>query len=229
MLKYIIVFLSLGGLVQTCFSQDQEEQIELQFVSFPKSANGAKVELLIGKDKTLPVELPTNSLSPVYKVKSLSQIALGKSSIGPEEEFVFKTYGKAAALNSQKQLILVLRKGAKDSDGYDLVVMNNNLTKFGGGMYYFVNAAIVDIGVEIGDMKLALKPRKRKLVKPKPSKVKGKRKYLYTYLHYREGDKAIPFYESTWRYSDKARCMVFFYHDPNTKQLRTHTIRDYLR
>ena len=229
MLKYIIILLSIGGFAQTCFSQDQEDQIELQFVSFPKSANAAPVELLVGKDKTLPVELPTNSLSPVYKVNSLSEIVLGKSSIGPEEEFVFETYGKAAALNSKKQLVLVLRKGANDSDGFELIVMNNALAKFGGGMYFFINAAIVDIGVRIGDKKLALKPRMRKLVKPKPSKVKGERKYVYTYLHYRKGNKAIPFYESTWRYSDRARCMVFFYHDPHTKQLRTHTIRDYIQ
>lgn len=96
-------------------------------------------------------------------------------------------------------------------------------------MYFFINAARVDIAVKLGDEKFALKPRKHKLVQPKPSKVKGKRKYLYTYIVFRNGAKAISFYESTWRFSKKARCMAFLYHDPHTKQLRPHTIRDYIQ
>ena len=33
---------------------------------------------------------------------------------------------------------------------------------------------------------------------------------------------------STWRFSEKARTMVFFYHDPYNDRLRFHTIRDYV-
>ncbi len=226
MLKYSIAFLSLYLFSQACFAQ--EEQVALQFVTFPKIANAEPIELLVGNGETMKIELPTNCLSPVYKVNRLSQWALGKSSIGAEDEFIFDTYGKAASLASAKQLILVLRKGASASDGLELILMDNQHSKFGGGMYFFMNAAKVDIAVKIGDKKFALKPRTHKLVQPKPSKVKGKRKYLYTYIHFRKGTKAIPFYESTWRFSEKARCMVFLYHDPHTKQLRTHTIRDYL-
>ena len=227
MLKYSIAFLSLYLFSQACFAQ--EDQIELQFVTFPKIANAEPVELLIGKGKTIKIELPTNSLSPVYKVNRLSQWALGKSSIGAEDEFIFDAYGKATSLASSKQLILVLRKGVKVSDGLELILVDSQPSKFGGGMYFFMNAARVDIAVILGDKKFALKPRKHKLVQPKPSKVKGKRKYLYTYIAFRNGTKAIPFYESTWRFSKSARCMVFLYHDPHTKQLRTHTIRDYIQ
>jgi hypothetical protein len=222
-----IAFLSLCLFSQTCFAQD--EQVSLQFVSFPKLANAKPVELLIGDGKTMKVELPTNCLSPVYKVNRLNQWVLGKSSTGADDEFVFDTYGKVASIASAKQLVLVIRKGANDSDGFELILMSNQHSKFGGGMYFFMNAAKVDIAVKIGDQKFALKPRAHKLVQPKPSKVKGKRKYLYTYIHFRKGTKAIPFYESTWRFSEKARCMVFLYHDTHTHQLRTHTIRDYIQ
>ncbi len=227
MLKYSIAFLSLFLFSQACFAQ--EDQVELQFVTFPKIANAEPIELLIGKGKTMKVELPTNSLSPVYKVNRLKQWVLGKSSTGADGKFVFDTYGKAASLASAKQLVLVIRKGANDSDGFKLILMSNQQSKFGGGKYFFMNAAKVDIAIKIGDTKFALKPRAHKLVQPNPSKVEGKRKYLYTYLHFRKGTKAIPFYESTWRYSEKARCMVFFYHDPHTNQLRTHSIRDYIQ
>lgn len=206
----------------------QEQQVSLQFVSFPISAGAKPVELIIGKDKTMNVELPTNALSPIYKVNRLNEWVIGKSSVGPKGEFVFETYGKAPSIASEKQLILVIRKGANDSDGFDLIPMDNQQEKFGGGMYFFMNAAKVDIAIEIGDKKLALKPLTHELVKPSPSKTEGDRQYLYTTLQFRKGEEAVPYYSSTWRFSDKARSLVFLYHDTNTNQLRTHTIRDYL-
>lgn len=219
-------FLGLCLLSLPCFAQ--EDLVNVRFVSFPKSHNAEPVELLVGKDKTIKIELPTNSISPVYKVDPLVEWNLGKSSTGAEGEFIFESYGKAPSLASANQLILVIRKGADDSDGYELIPMDNRHKNFGGGKYFFMNAAMVDIAVEIGDEKFVLTPRKHNLVEPKPSKVEGDRKYLYVYLHFRKGEEAIPFYSSTWRFSDKARCMVFFYHDTHTKQLRTHTIRDYI-
>lgn len=226
MLNYSCVLLSFCFITLSCFSQ--EEQVSVQFVAFPKIANAEPVELLIGSGETLSVELPTNSLSPIYKVDRLSQWALGKSTTGDEGEFVFKTYGNAPSLASNNQLILVIRKGPNDADGLELIPMDNQQSAFGGGKYFFMNAAKVDIAVEMGDQKFALKPLQRKLVEPKPSKVEGDRKYLYVYLHFRKGKEAVPFYSSTWRYSDKARSMVFFYHDTHTNQLRTHSIRDYI-
>jgi|TARA_B110000908_G_scaffold83705_1_gene100150 hypothetical protein len=226
MLKYIIAFLSLCLVSPSCFAQ--EEQVTLQFVSFPKLSNSKPVELFIGEGKTIEVELPTNRLSPTYKVDRLAQWELGKSSIGADEKPVFETYGKATSIASNKQLILIIRKGANDSDGFKMIVMDKQQSKFGGGDYFFMNASTVSIGLKIGDKQLLLKPRSHELIKPAPSKVKGKRKYLYTYFYYRKKDKMVPFYNSTWRYSKKARCMVFFYHDTHTKQLRTHSIRNYI-
>lgn len=222
----IIIALSLGIGSLPCFSQ--EEQVELQFVTFPKLITPEPVELLVGKEKTIQIELPTNCLSKVYKVDRLSQLELGKSAIGEDEKFIFKTYGRATLLPAKKQIILVLRKGVNISDGLEMIVMDNQQDGFSGGKYFFMNAAKVEIAVVIGDQKFAIKPRKHTLLKPKPSKVKGERKYLFTYLAFRKQDKLIPFYDSTWRYSERARCMVFIYHDPHTKQLRTHTIRDYI-
>lgn len=225
MLKYSIVFLSLHLFSQACFAE--EDQVELQFVTFPEVANAEPVELLIGKGEVIKIELPTNALSPVYKVNRLSQWALGKSSIGADEEFAFDIYGKAASLASSKQLILVIRRGEKVLDGLELILMDNKDSKFGGGMYFFMNAAKVDIAVKVGDKKFGLKPRKYKLVDPKPSRTKGSRKYLNIKIYFRKGDNFQDFYANILRYSDRARNMMFIYHDPHTKQFRTHTIRNY--
>ena len=206
-----------------------QEKIALQFVSFPKLPNSEPVELLIGKEKTLSIVMPTNNLSPVYEVNLMDEWIIGKTTTGPDGKFAFETYGKVTPLDSQSQLILVVRKGATDADGLQLIPMDNEYAAFGGGDYFFMNAAQVDIAVEIGDIKFALKPRGRKMVSPEPSEVSENRRYLYVYLHFRKGEEAVPFYSSTWRLSESARTMVFFYHDTHTRQLRTHTIRNYIR
>jgi hypothetical protein len=227
MLKYPLACLSFFLFSLACFGQG--DQISLQFVSFPKLGKATPLELIVGEGKTINVELPTNCLSPIYKVDRQKQWLLGKSTTDDEGKLAFETYGKINALTSSEQLILVVRKGSNDSDGFELIAMSNQKSQFGGGKYFFMNAAKVDIAVEIGDKKVSLKPRTHTLVEPNPSKVKGKRKYLYTHLHFRKGTKAVPFYSSTWRFSKKARCMVFLYHDSHTQQLRTHTIRDYIQ
>lgn len=203
-------------------------EIQLQFVAFPKLLNHDPVELLIGDGETIMVELPTNSASPVYTVSGISECRLGVSSKGEKDEFLFKTYGASGLLNSPKQLILILRKGDKNSDGLELIPVASHDEGFGGGDYLFMNMSMVDIAVEIGDKVAALKPRKHRILSPGPSKIDGERKYLYVYIHFRRGEEAVPFYSSTWKISERRRSMVFFYHDPHTQQLRSHTVRSYL-
>jgi len=207
----------------------QEGKVSLQFVSFPKLPNAEPLELLIGNEKTLSIEAPTNNLSPIYEVSRMDEWVLGASSTNGNGKFVFNTYGKSSSLDSSNQVILVVRKGSSNSDGFQLIPMDSQYTAFGGGDYFFMNATEVDIAVEIGNVKFALKPRGRKMVAPEPSKVSENKRYLYVYLHFRKGEEAIPFYSSTWRLSNSARTMVFFYHDMHTQQLRTHTIRNYIR
>lgn len=216
-----------------CFSgmaiAQDKELVSLQFVSFPRAVDAEPVELLIGEGKTIPVELPTNSLSPVYKVARLSKWVLGNTVADEEGKESFKVYGEGKATASSKQLVLVVRSGAEAADGLTLTTFDGGAKGFGGGSYLFFNAAKVDIAATVGETKFALKPQEHKLVHPKPSKSEGDRKYLFTYLYFRKGEEAVPFYSSTWRFSEKARSMVFFYHDTHGGQLRTHSIRDYIR
>lgn len=206
----------------------QEKQVSLQFVCFPISNDPQPVSLLVGEGKAISVELPSNVLSPVYKVPALGSWVLGKAAEDAEGAFVFDSYGQTPSTGSDNQMILVIRKGEADKDGFELVSFDSGAKGFGGGKYIFLNGAKVDIAGDAGGTKFALKPRKHTLVAPKPSETKGERKYLYITLYFRKGEEATPFYESTWRFSEKARTLVFFHHDPHSGQLRTHTIRDYL-
>jgi len=206
----------------------QEQQVSLQFVSFPISADPKPVELITGEGKTIEVELPSNSLSRAYKVPKLQSWILGKTVTGKDEKKSFKIYGQSNAASAASQLVLVVRKGNTDEDGYDLVCFDNNASGFSGGKYIFLNGTKVDVAGEVGDLKFAIKPKKHVLLAPKPSEEKNDRKYLYITLYFRKGEAATPFYTNTWRFSEKARTMVVFYHEPHNQRLRTHTIRDYL-
>lgn len=224
-----ITFTAIGlCLAASLLMGQSEDRVTVQFVSFPILSGAEPIELLLGGEETMEVELPTNSLSPEYKVDRMTEWALGISSTNSEGDFFFQSYGRAKSLSSPKQLILVLRKGKNDSDGLSLIPMDSQLTNFGGGSYILMNAAMVDIAVEIGKDTVILNPKQHKLVKPEPSRTEGDRKFLYVYLHFRKGKEAVPFYSGTWRFSEMARSFVFIYHDPHTKQLRTHSIRNYI-
>jgi hypothetical protein len=227
MFKYLLASLTL--LILSLFANAQQNEISIQFVSFPVSNKSKPIELLVGEGKSINVELPTTCLSPVYKVPALTQWILGKMSVSDDGKKTFKSYGKAKSIGSSKQLILVIRKGASYEDGFKMIPLKYDAASFGGGQYFMMNATKVDIRVELGSTIVGLKPNKYKLVKPKASKVVNGHKQLYTKIYFQHKNKMKPFYSSTWRLNDKARSLVFFYHEPHNQQIRTHTIRNYLR
>ncbi len=219
----LIVYLITPSIVYA-----QEKQVSLQFVCFPISNDSKPVNLLIGEGKTITVELPSNRLSQAYKVPALGIWALGKADVDADGKPIFETFGQTPSAGSDTQMILVIRKGKEDKDGFEMVSFDGGSKGFSGGKYNFLNGAKVDIAGDAGGTKFAIKPLKYILIAPSPSEIKEDRKYLYITLFFRKGEEATPFYTSTWRFSEKARTLVFFYHDPHTNQLRTHSIRDYI-
>jgi hypothetical protein len=210
-----------------CGAQEGGE-VTLQFLSFPKSLDPQPVELLVGEGKTLEVKIPTNELSKPYKVTRLASWAVGESTVGEDGKPVFKVFGQAPALASPKQLILLVRKGADNADGMEVIPIDSRVANFGGGKFLFMNAAKIDIAGEIGGEKFAVRPGKHVVVRPVTGKTENGRKLVHTSLFFRKDDEAKPFFSSVWPLSDKARSLVFFYHDPQTNNLRLHTIRDFL-
>ncbi len=216
-------------ILTTIISSSQDKEISVQFVSFPISDDSEPIELLVGEGKSIPVELPTTNLSPVYKVPAMSQWVLGKMEAGEKEQKTFKAYGKAESAGSGIQLVLVIREGASFADGLKLIPMRYDPDHFVGGQFFMMNTTKVDIGIELGDVRVGLKPDTYKLIKPEASKEVNGNKQLFAKVFFRNEDKMTPFYSSTWRLNDKARSLVFFYHEPINQRVRTHTIRDYLR
>lgn len=209
---------------------EEEKGVQLQFVSFPQSPDPKPVELRIGENEAIEVNLPSNNLSEVYQVKPMPAWALGKTVVDEKGQKAFETYGQVKSIGSNKQLILVVRKGNVDSEGFELIPLDNQASGFGGGKYLFMNASRVDIGGYIGEEKFTLKPGAMKVVSPGASADRGVRKVSFVKIFYRSGkEEATPFFSSEWRYSEAARTLAFVYHNPGTDRLRLHVIRDYIQ
>lgn len=208
------------------------EQVTLRFLSFPKSNSPQPVELLIGNGETLEVKIPTNALSQPYEVKRLSTWAVGKMEPAESEEKPpsFTTYGSARALASSDQLILLIRDGKENADGMRVIPMDNRTGSFGGGQFFFMNASKVDVAGVLGGTKFALKPGTHTIIEPKEMTRRegAAANQFFTEFFFRKEEEARPFFSSTWPANEKARSMVFFYHDTHNERLRMHTIRNYI-
>lgn len=228
-MKSPILPISLLALITPLVAQDAE-QVTLRFISFPKSASPQPVELLVAPGETLEVKTPTNALSEPYKVNRLSSWSVGKLEEAKTEDGnrIFTSYGAAPSLASADQIILLIRDGKENQDGIRVVPIDNNIRHFGGGRFFFMNASKVDIAGMIGGTQFALQPGKHTIIEPAEKNQREGANGFFTEFFFRKDTEARPFFSSTWPANEKARSMVFFYHDSHNERLRMHTIRDYL-
>lgn len=203
----------------------QEKQIKLRFLGFPQMQNPEPVELLIGENKTIVVNTPGNELSEPYTVPSLASIAVGKTVKNEENENVFQIYGSAKGLAAEDQIILLFRKGDKNSDGFTVMPVDGGQAKFTGASYLFINTSTLSVAGLIGDQKFALKAGQSKMLKPVPNHKDG---ICQVTLAYMKGDKWKTVYDTRWPANDKFRSIVFFYQDPQSGRLGIAPIVDVL-
>lgn len=62
---------------------------------------------------------------------------LGKTVTDAEGKKTFKSYGDTPALAAKEQLILAIRKGKTDEEGFKLIALDYGAQNFGGGKYIF--------------------------------------------------------------------------------------------
>ncbi len=202
-----------------------EGGLSLQFLAFPQHLSPAPIELLIGEGKTMPIEIPGNELSPAYKVKGLTSIVVGITTKNEKGEPVFKVLGKAPPLASSKQIILLMRKGENNSDGFVVLPIDGTLKEFSGGNYLFINASNLQVGGKIGDKIFKLKPGQRDLIQPAATHEGGGCQVTLTY---QKEEKWKIFYDTRWSVNKGYRSLVFFYQDPESGSLGVAPIVDIL-
>jgi hypothetical protein len=229
-LKILIIVAILFPSSASLFAADPNEaHVLVQFVSFPRAKNPQPLEIFLGDEKTLEIEAPTNSVSRIYKIKRKKHWKLGKSQVDADGNFSFQEYGQVPCLASNKQLILVLRKGKSDADGLTLIPISAASEEFGGGKYFIMNASVVDIAGIIGGEKFILRPQSNKIISPVAFKKKGNLKTTDVRIFFSKDRKPKPFFSSVWRLNDNARNLVFIYNEPKNQKLKLHIIRNYIK
>jgi hypothetical protein len=207
-------------------SYAQEEQMSLQFITFPNTIEPLKVELLLSEGRTVELLVPSNELGPVVRVPRMATLVLGEKIINKEQEPEFKIYGQGKSTSAPKQLVLLLRKGKDMASGFDVRAISSDTSDFSGGKLLFVNAAKIDIAGDVGKNTFALKPGTHKIIKPK---LEANGRLAEAKFWYNKDGEAVPFFNSMWPVSDQFRGLIFFYHDPNNNhKIQIHSFRDFI-
>ncbi|NIP97115.1 MAG: hypothetical protein GWO24_28260, partial [Akkermansiaceae bacterium] len=68
------------------------QEVRIECLSFPKQAV-EEIELLVGKEKTVPITLQSHTLTALQEVPRMATWRFGKSGQNQEGEFKFTTYG----------------------------------------------------------------------------------------------------------------------------------------
>lgn len=228
MIQKSIIRIALTALVISFCQAQEEQRISLQFLSFPAHPTPQPIELLIGENRTTPIEIPSNELSPDYRVTRSESAVVGITTKNDKGESIFKVLGKAPLLPSSKQIIILLRKGENDSDGFVVIPIDGALNNFTGGSYLFINISQLNIGGVIGDKNFALKPGQRNLLKPTPTHQGGGCQVTLAYQKDDNDKKGKKFYDTRWTIDERFRTLVFFYQDPETKSLGIAPIVNFL-
>lgn len=213
-----LVLISSDALAQTT------EKISLRILAFPQIAEPEPVELVVGENtQTIEVDTPGHELSKNYSVPALNTITVGKTTIDSEGKSIFQSYGSAKSILAKEQIILLIRKGEKNSDGFSILPISADLTTFKGASFLFINASTYNIGVKIGDKNLELNSGKQSLIQPKANFENG---ICQVSIAYQKNDKWKMFYDTRWPANEKIRTLVFFYQNPITGRLGIAPITD---
>ena len=217
------LFLLAAGLPANA-QESESNRVNLRFLSFPKSMQPVELELRLSQTETEPFRAYSHECSQRIQVVSPGVWSVGETVEGPDGEETFVEYGRTPAANSQQQLLLLIRKGADNTDGFDLIALDESDSVFGGGHFLFMNACKVDIAGKVGDEKFVLRPGRHNIIEPETDE--GKQS-AHAMFYFRKGEEARPFFSSRWPVNERARSMVFFYHDPKSRRIRMHTVRDF--
>lgn len=201
------------------------QDVQLECLSFPKRAI-EEIELLVGEGKTIPITLQSHALTVPQKVPSLARWKLGKSSMDAQGKFHFTVYGEVKPLSVAKQLLLVVRKGAKVADGLNLLSLDAGKTNFGASKMLIMNLTNQQIAGVVGGRKFLLTKGKHATIQPKANRGKN---LCFADLRYQRDGKWRSFFSTNWPVLDNARGLVFIYRSSKSKSPKIHSIVDSLR
>lgn len=197
--------------------------VNIRLLAFPRSPDPGPVELQLG-GTTLKVELAANHLSDPYQVPAQASWKFGRTTGGTGDQRKFEVLGSGKSAGTAAQLVILFRKGPKNSDGFRVVSFADGPAVFGDRQLFFLNLSKRPVAGEIGTVKFALKPARHIVISPQPDA--GNALCHASLLLMDDGDWR-PFMTSNWPLKKNSRGLIFIYSDPGSTGIRLHTIRDF--
>lgn len=201
------------------------QEVQIECLSFPKHAVET-IELLVGKEETIPVTLQSHALTTPLKVPRSATWQFGKSTTDKEGKFRFKTFGAIKPLGASKQLLLFIREGPAVADGLKVVALDAGKTGFGASKMMLMNLADRPVAGQVGGQRFVLAPRKHVVIKPAADRGKN---LCFADLRYQRDGKWRAFFSTNWPVLPDARGLIFIYNDPRSVSLKIHSVVDSLR
>jgi hypothetical protein len=203
----------------------QEEKQTLRFVTFPKTSDPIKLSLLAGEGRTIQVEVASNAISKSVNMPVLTEWVVGEwVNTGRDTPPKFSVFGKVNNAGSPHQIVIVIRRTEKISDGCKLIALSDKTGDFGPGKMLLLNAADKPIGGIVGGRKFAISSGQHAIIEPEMNETG---RYFHAQMFYEKDGMAKSFFTSNWVHSKTSRSISFIYNDPSTHQLRFHHVRDF--
>ncbi len=211
-----IITIAIFSILQAGFQSAEAQGLSLRFLAFPEITSPEPIQLMTGDGEPVNIDTPSHELSRPVNAGKVGEIVIGVTTLNAKQESVFQVLGRAKALPSKRQIVLLFPKGDDYTDGYVVLPVDGDITKFKGGHYMFINASSMNVGGKIGDKAFALKPGNKGLIKPKATHAGGG---CQVTLSYEKGEKWKAFFDTRWSVNPRYRTLVFFYQEPESDKL----------
>jgi len=142
------------------------------------------VQVLTGKDLT-PVTLSKRMASGPVKIPADGLIRIVRPVPNPEDpsKTIYQTLAQARIAETTSKALIILIPSSKPESGLLYLTKVRDLASFTGGDYLYMNLTKVNIAVQLGSQKIALKPGDTKIYDAPSLKKSVNTPVSYHYFH----------------------------------------------
>ena len=208
------------------FGADQQGQVSVQFIRVPGTADDRTALLQLEDGRTAEVELPTTALSEPCEFAKPESWVLGKSVRDKDGNEAFETMGSTPSTKGQRQVVVVIDKGAINDGKLELICMDLAAT---ADSFQFINASTYNISGELGIERFGIEPKEHALLKAEASNTdQHGRRFCTAGFSYLKDEEFVKFFDANWRLEEKVYALIIFHHEAMANKLKITVIRDFV-
>lgn len=218
---FLRFFLPSLLLVGAALPAAAQEEVAIKALCFPKQEGKASIEMLVGEEKVVEIPLQSHEFTLPKNVPRLGVWRFGTSGTDSEGNFTFTTHATVTPLAARRQLLLFVRKGPNNEDGFNILPLNPADVR--GRNYVILNLSRGPVAGIVGGRKFRLAPGRRTIVAPEADRGDN---LCFASLNYMRNDKWRPFFSSNWRLRPRSRALIIIYQTNGQRAPRIHSVID---